>query len=134
MQRVLASLRLRERAQLGFSFDSTAQELRDAPQGFALRAAYLDSKPDWVFVFACSKNLERSKVLSWISPTMRAAMAHYQKSRCLFILDRDGSEYQVGLSTEEFQATISDHAVGETLFGNLRMEHRSLHFAPQAQS
>lgn len=133
MQRVLASLRLRERAQLGLAFDSSAQGLGDAPQGFSVRAAYLDSKPDWVFVFASSKNLQRSNVLSWISPTMRAAMAYYQKRRCLLVLDRDGSEYQVGLSSEVFEATISDHAVGEKLFGKLRIEHHPLHIAPGAE-
>jgi hypothetical protein len=132
MQRVLASLRLRERAQLGMAFDSSAQGLGDAPQGFSVRAGYLDSKPDWVFVFASSKNLERSNVLSWISPTMRAAMAYYQKRRCLLVLDRDGSEYQVGLSKEGFEPTVSDHAVGEKLFGKLRIEHHPLHFAPRA--
>jgi hypothetical protein len=132
MQRVLASLRLRERAELGLAFESAAQVLVDAPQGFSVRAAYLDSKPDWVFVFASSKNLQRSNVLAWISPTMRAAMAYYQKRRCLLVLDRDGGEYQVGLSREVFEATISDHAVGEKLFGKLRIEHRPLHIAPRA--
>ncbi len=59
---------------------------------------------------------------------MRAAMAHYQKKRGFIVLDRDGAEYQVGLSKEEFRATVSDYAAGEEVFGKLRMEHRPLHF------
>src|SRR5579872_593848 len=129
MQRLLASLRLRERAELGFAFDSTAQNLRESGSGFAIRACHLDSWPDWVFVFAASKKLDRAQVFSWLTPMMRAAMAHYEKKRGFIVLDRDGAEYQVGLFKEEFRPTVSDYAVGEEVFGKLRMEHRPLHFA-----
>jgi hypothetical protein len=128
MQRLLASLRLRERAELGFAFDSTAQNLRASDKGFAIRACYLDSRPDWVFVFASSKELDRSQVFSWLTPLMRGAMAHYEKSRCFMVLDRDGAEYQVGLSKEGFRPTVSDHGTGDKVFGKLRMEHRPLQF------
>jgi hypothetical protein len=128
MQRLLASFRLRERAELGFAFDSTAQNLRDSGSGFAVRACHLDSWPDWVFVFAAARELDRAQVFSWLSPLMRAAMAHYQKKRGFIVLDRDGAEYQVGLSKEEFRPTVSDYAIGEKVFGKLRMEHRPLHF------
>src|SRR5712671_3633066 len=64
MQGVIASLRLRERAELGRAFQGVIQKLRDRQQdGFTYMAAYLDAKPDWVFVFGSSKNVKRVEVL-----------------------------------------------------------------------
>src|SRR5258705_12484700 len=54
---------------------------------FAIRACHLDSWPDWAFVFAASRELDRARVFSWLSPLMRAAMAHYQKKRGFIVLD-----------------------------------------------
>ena len=59
-------------------------------------------------------------------------MAYYEKERCFLVLDRDGMEYQIGLSRDGFEAEISNHAVGEKLFGRLRIEHQPLHFVPPA--
>jgi hypothetical protein len=57
MQQVIASLRLIERAELGRAFQGVILDLRDKQQdGFTYLAAYLDAKPDWVFVFGSSKN------------------------------------------------------------------------------
>ena len=70
MQRVLANLRLRERAELGYAFDSTAQKLRNDGQGFVFRASFLDSKPDWVYVVGASKKIERAEVVSRLLPLL----------------------------------------------------------------
>jgi hypothetical protein len=68
MQRVLANLRLRERAELGRAFDSTAEKLRNEAQGFVYRAMRVDSQPDWVYVFGSSKKIDRPELLSRVEP------------------------------------------------------------------
>ncbi len=51
MQRVLAELRLRERAEMGRAFDRVIKKVEADGQGFAYRAMYLESVPEWVYVF-----------------------------------------------------------------------------------
>jgi hypothetical protein len=61
---------------------------------------------------------------------MRGAMAYYAKSHCLLVVDRDSVGYEVGLSRAGFQPTLTDHAIGDKLFGNLRTESRAFSLAP----
>ncbi|MFZ3363630.1 MAG: hypothetical protein WA153_09315, partial [Candidatus Acidiferrales bacterium] len=51
----------------------------------------------------------------------RGALAHYQKSNCLVIVDRDGEHYDLALSRPDYQPTAEDAAIGEKYFGQLRM-------------
>jgi hypothetical protein len=130
LQRVLADLRLRERAELGAAFESTGAQLANVEQGFVYRAAFLDSRPDWVYVVAASKKIERSEIISRISILSRAAMSQYGKSRSFVVINRDGEGYEVGLSRPEFKPTVTDCAAGESLFGRLKVEDRPLHLVP----
>ncbi|MFZ0979720.1 MAG: hypothetical protein WAN23_09995 [Candidatus Acidiferrales bacterium] len=132
IQRVLANLRLRERAELGRAFDSTTEKLRGKAQGFVYRAMRLDSQPEWVWVFGSSKKIERPELLSRFEPLLRGALAYFEKSRCLLVVDRDSVGYEVGLSQAGFQPTLTDHAIGDKLFGNLRTESRAFSLAPYA--
>jgi hypothetical protein len=130
MQRVLANLRLRERAELGRAFDSTAAKLRTGAQGFVYRAMRLDSQPDWVYVVSSSKKVPRPELLSRLEPLMRGALAYSEKSRCFLVIDRDGIGYEVALSRPDYQPNLTDHAVGNKLYGNLRTESRAFNLVP----
>jgi hypothetical protein len=130
MQRVLANLRLRERAGLGHAFESTARTLRSEPQGFVYRAMRLDSQPEWVYVFGSSKNVERPVLLSRVAPLMRGALAYFDKRRCFLAIDRDGVGYEVALSRSGYQPSPADHEAGMQLYGHLRTESRSFSLAP----
>ena len=130
MQRVLADLRLRERAELGRAFENTALKLRNETQGFVYRAMRLDSQPEWVYVFGSSKNVERSVLLSRVAPLMQGALAHFDKSRCLLVIDRDRVGYEVALSRPGYQPSPTDHEAGMQLYGHLRTESRSFSLAP----
>jgi hypothetical protein len=61
---------------------------------------------------------------------MRAAMAHYQKTYCLLVIDLDGQSYEVGLRELRGQPTITDYALGEKFFGYRRVTTRPLEFIP----
>jgi hypothetical protein len=54
--------------------------------------------------------------------TMRAALAHYQKQRCMIIIDRDGKGYEVIMTVpgQVFTPTTADVLNGNKLFGALR--------------
>lgn len=130
MQEVLADLRLRERAELGRQFHSVINGLSQQVQGLTHAAAFLDSKPDWVFVFASSKGWERPHVLEAGILFMTAAMAYYQKKSCLLVIDRDGQSYEVGLSGSTGQPTITDYMLGEKIFEHLRVTTSPLELIP----
>jgi hypothetical protein len=124
MQLVLANLRLRERAELGRAFNGAVQKLANDAQGFVYREMRLDSHPEWVYILGASKNVNRTTLLSQFEPLMRGALAYFEKSRCLLVVDRDGVGYEVALSRLGYQPSVADYAVGNKLYGNLRTERR----------
>jgi hypothetical protein len=131
MQEVLASLRLRERAELGRAFDATIRTLRDEQEGFTYRSMYFDPQPDWVFVLASSKGTKRAEVLERGLILTRAAMAHYGKSRCMLITDRDGLGFEIAIGTMSSAASSDELAAGKHLFGNLKMASSKYSFVPE---
>src|SRR4029077_11334720 len=92
IQRVLADFRLRERAELGRAFHLTSMGV--GGQGFVFRTMRLDSRPDWIYVFGASRNVDRGELLSRNIPAlMSAALAYYSKSKGIVIVDRDLVSY-----------------------------------------
>jgi hypothetical protein len=130
LQEVLADLRLRERAELGRTFYSVHQTLSMQAKGLAKRTVGLDSRPDWVFLFISSKGWERPCVLKAGSMLMTAAMAYYQKTHCLMVVDLDSQSYEVGLRELSGEPTITDYALGEKFFGHLQVTTSPLEFIP----
>jgi hypothetical protein len=55
--------------------------------------------------------------------TMRAALAYYQKQRCMIIIDRDGEGYEVLMTRpgQVFTPTVVDVLNGNKIFGSLRV-------------
>jgi len=123
MQEVIADLPLRERAELGRQFDTVSRRVEGESEGYAQAAAHLDSRPDWVFVFGASRGWEREGMLRCMPTTMRAALAHYEKQKCMMVIDRDAAGYEVGMlwAQPSFTPAIADILNGQKLFGNLRV-------------
>lgn len=122
MQGLLSDLTLRERALLGQHFESVIRALADHVEGYIHSAVRLDSKPEWIFLFASSKAVEREEVFRRIERSMRAALAFYRKQRCLVVVDRDGEGYEVAMTHPDlvFVPTAAEIQFGEQLFGRLR--------------
>jgi hypothetical protein len=132
LQDILANLRLRERAELGRKFHEVINGIRSKTEGFLYNAAFLDPKPDWVFVFASSKNVDRSIALERMMALMRGAMAFYGKEQCLVVVDRDGAGYEVAFDQMKHPPTLEERQEGERRFGHLRIvDHRSLNLVPR---
>jgi len=129
IQSVLADLRLRERAELGRAFHKTSVGV--GTQGFAFGTARLDSRPDWIYIFGASRNLDREQLLSRNIPAlMCAALAYYSKSKGLVIVDRDLVSYEVGMSRPGFVTTAEHLELGRKLFSQLRETHTDLALVP----
>jgi hypothetical protein len=122
MQEILTDLTLRERAELGRQFDAVIRNLDGRTQGYTQATAQLDSKPEWIFVFASSKGWDRSGMLRCVGPMMGAALAQYQKQHCMIVMDRDGAGYEVAVTRPDvvFVPSATDILNGKKLFGNLR--------------
>jgi hypothetical protein len=123
MQEAITDLQMRERAELGMGLMDTAKSLTSELQGFRFRAAHFDSR-DYVWVLAASKNIPRADVLRMMIPSTHAAMAFYGKRNGMIIVDRDGSGFEIGLSLQGYTPNEVDRALGEELFGRLRMASR----------
>jgi hypothetical protein len=122
MQEVLADLRLLERAALGRQFERVIEGLNGRLEGYVQATAHLDSRPEWIFMFARSKGVPREVVLSRIETTMRAALSFYQKEQCMVVIDRDGESYEVAITRPEqvFKPSVQDITAGQKLFSSLR--------------
>ena len=123
MLEVIADLPLRERAELGRQFHKVIHRLSEKPQGYVQATAHVDSRPDWIFVFGASKGWARAGMLGCMEQTMRAALAYYQKQRCMIIIDRDGEGYEVLMTRpgQVFTPTVVDVLNGNKIFGSLRV-------------
>lgn len=122
MQAVLSDLILRERTLLGQHFESVIGALADHTEGYVHSAVRLDSKPEWVFLFASSKGVGREEVFRRIETSMRAALAFYRKQRCLVMVDRDGEGYEVAMTHPDlvFVPSATEVQHGKQMFGRLR--------------
>jgi hypothetical protein len=102
------------------------RKLDGRSEGYAQAAAYVDSKPEWVFVFGSSKGWERAGMLRCIEPTMRAALAYYRKQHCMMVIDRDGAGYEAAATQPGvvFVPSSADFLTGEKLFRSLRLTAR----------
>jgi hypothetical protein len=130
MQSALADLRLRERSELGQAFHGAMERVARKDNGFIFRTARFDSMPDWVFIVASSKNIDRPDVLNRALTLMKGAMAFYEKPKCLVLVDRDGASYEVALSRPGTRTTKEDFEIGRRFFGDLRVTSSPLHFLP----
>jgi hypothetical protein len=123
MQEVIADLPLRERAELGSQFAAVIYRVQGESRRYVQATARLDSRPDWIFVFGASKGWTHEEILGSMEPTMRGALAHYQKQRCLIIVDREGQGYEVAMTQPGhiFTPTEEDLMYGKERFSGLRV-------------
>ncbi|KAA6457550.1 hypothetical protein DYQ86_22235 [Acidobacteria bacterium AB60] len=122
MQEILSDLTLRERAMLGENFEAVIHAQDGREEGYVHSAVRLDSKPEWVFLFASSKGISREGIFRRIEKSMGAAMAFYGKARCMVVVDRDGAGFEVAVTRSDvvYVPTSTDVQLGKELFGHLR--------------
>ncbi len=122
MQAVLSDLSLRERAELGENFKYVIAALADETEGYVHNAVRLDTKPEWVYLFASSKGVAREEIFRRMEMSMRGAMAFYGKQHCVVVVDRDGEGYEVAVTRPDlsYVPTAAEVQYGRQAFGSLR--------------
>jgi hypothetical protein len=132
MLEVIAGMMLGERAYLGEAFAHVI-DLCNAGDGLSHVQMMVESQPDYVFMlgsFRESPTATRDNLLALFHPLARATMAHYGRTRCLIIFDRDGQSYEVGYG--ELLGPPSPEAIeqGRRLFGHLKRFEKEVHVRP----
>jgi hypothetical protein len=131
MQAVLANLGLRERSELGRAFDDTMRRREMSGSVFSHRAMHVDSRPEWVYVIGSSAGIAPSDLEQINTHLMVAALAHFRKTHCLLIIDRDKASYEVGLLIQPSPpSSPTERALGDRFFGHLRMTDGELTLIP----
>jgi hypothetical protein len=122
MQEELCDLRLPEREALGLQFTQVIEKVEKAieTETMSYGAAWVDSKPDFVYVLISAKGIARSQVIKRSNILLRAAMAHYQKPRGMVIADRDRKNFEVQLLAG-FDPGPINIKLGQEYFSHLRM-------------
>lgn len=131
MQAVLADLGLRQRSELGRAFELAMQKRERAGNDFTYMAMHIDSRPEWVYVLGSSLGVEPAELEKRKQLLMVGAMAHFRKTHCLQIIDRDKASYEVGLMIRPSPpSSPTERALGDQFFGHLRMTDRQLGLIP----
>jgi hypothetical protein len=121
MQEQLCDLDLVERRALGKQFRAVINQVETNKRESDTRygVAWLESKPDFLYVVASTKGVARQEVLRRAVLLLRGGLTFYGKADGMFIVDRDGESFEVGLVLK-FVPTDDDKKAGEELFGSLR--------------
>ena len=120
LQEILVDLRLRERAELGRAFHSVTERVYEQGDGLSFQASHIDGK-DRVFLFVAARNRNKTQISEAVHTLAGAAIAHFRKSSCLVIVDRDGKHYDLALTRPDYQPTADNEDAGRKCFGHLRM-------------
>ena len=92
---------------------------------------HIDSRPEWVYVVGSSSGIAPADLdkIKW--NLMVAALAHFRKTHCLLIIDREGKSYEVGLMIQPSPpSSPTERALGDKFFGHLKMTDKPLTLVP----
>lgn len=133
MQLAIADLELPDRIYLGEEFfiliSKMGKSNRPGPD-LMYGAFHSDAKPDWVFVFGCSKGMDRKELIDAMGHLGNGALAHFKKRFCLTVADRDNDGFEVAHLTQTGNITSYQKQMGEAYFANLKMFSKKLSLSP----
>jgi hypothetical protein len=123
MQNELCDLNLAERQGLGMQLTGLMDKIRDDKkyENMAYGAGFLDSKPDFVYVFVSSKGIARPVLIERMVLLLRAAMTAYDKTRGMIIVDRNGENFELCMMGN-FTPSENDRKLAEHFFTHLRVD------------
>jgi hypothetical protein len=118
LQEHLGDLRLADRRALGTAFLELIEGVGSGPG--LRRAWWTDSKPDFLYLLASVRGLDRPRLLREGPAILQAALAHHGKRQGMLIIERDGESFEVCLA----ELPEADPALVEAasqLFGHLKV-------------
>lgn len=123
MQEELCDFNLAERQGLGMQFTRLMEKIQDnnKTENMAYGVGFLDSKPDFVYVFVSSKGIDRGVLIDRMVLLLRSAMTAYDKRRGMVIADRDGENFELCMMAN-FTPSENDRKLAEHFFAHLRID------------
>jgi len=118
LQEHLGDLRLPERRQLGTAFLELIEKVDSGPG--LRRAWWTDSKPDFLYLLAAVRGIDRPDLLRDGPVILEAALAYHGKRRGMLIIDRDGESFELCLAELPEADPALVKAAGR-LFGHLKI-------------
>lgn len=123
MQENICDVLLRERKLLGQQFWKVIHGL---PSGsspdMTFAAAYVDYKPDFLYIFAATRGIDRSVLLKRGIYALQCGLAHFGKSTGMFVADRGGERFEV-VYLSGLKPTDEACAAGQKMFGHLKISN-----------
>jgi len=129
MKENICDLRLPARKLMGLKLSEAIGDLgANLSQDMKFSAAYVDYKPDFLYVLAAAKGFDRATLLKSGCYALWCGLAHYRKEEGLYIADRDGQGFEVVYLSgicEDPEVFDSPEArlAGEKMFGELKIYH-----------
>lgn len=135
LQEHLCDLPLSGRRMVGLQFESVINRVDDDPNpdSMCFTAVWTDTKPDFVYILISSKGVGRPELIRRSQNLLLGALAYYRKDAGMFVVDRDGVSYEVGLF-KDVPITSEMLTYGEKHFGKLKITDRLGTLLPEDDS
>lgn len=123
---------LADRRGIGSQFHTAIQRTRRhaEAQSMHFAAAWADAKPDFVYVLVSVRGIDHQELFNRCGALLLGALAQYKMRAGMFIADRDGKSYEVGLRAD-IPMTPEAIAFGHTHFGHLKITTRRSTIVPE---
>ena len=123
IQDELCDLVLDERRKLGASLSGAVEKVKeeDSNEPMVYQAAYLDSKPDFLYVLSSSKGFSRNEVIKRCCELLQGGLAYYGKTRGLAVNYTQNLESYEAVMINSFKETPESMRLGKECFSNLKM-------------
>ncbi len=95
-------------------------------------ATWVDTKPNFIYVFAAARGIERQVLIQRTEYLLRGAVAWYGKDAGRVILHPAGGGFEVAIVSTRSRADDTDRKLGEHLFGRLKICNLACGLAPQS--
>ena len=121
MQENICDLNLDARKLLGMKLWELIDALAaDRKGAMTFATAYVDQKPEFLYVLASANGLDRATLLTRGIHALWAGLPHYEKKAGMFIADRDGQGFEVVYMSRSI-VTNEARDAGRRMFGHLKM-------------
>ncbi len=120
LQEHFGGLRLVERRALGTAFLELIEKVGSSSGSGLRRAWWTDSKPDFLYLLAAVRGIDRPNLLRDGSVILQASLAHHGKQHGMLVIDRDGESFELCLAELPEANPALVKAAGR-VFGHLRI-------------
>ena len=123
IQDELCDLVLDERRKLGVGLEKVVEKVKEdvSATSMCFQVAYLDSKPDFLYVLSSTKGVSRNEVFKRCGALLQGGLAHYGKIRGLAVNYTQGRDGYDVVMVNAFVESPEARQLGNQLFSHLKM-------------